>query len=197
MKVILNTVVEPFMHNIWLLVRLSIEFVLTLHFVTHSVQLISDVNVWHNTTIQHVLDIFKEALIEVAQMKIERMDLEDNQKKLVAQMCGYAFDQAKQEADRMFKELKRIYYVTPTNFIELLKGYEKILNAKRKEIGNQIKKLSNGLSSLEESSEAVRQMTVESEVTRQEVSKASQECQELKISLDKKERAANEKKTEI
>jgi len=35
----------------------------------------------------------------------------------------------------MERELKRIFYVTPTNFIELLKGYSKILNQKKKEIG--------------------------------------------------------------
>jgi dynein heavy chain, axonemal len=41
----------------------------------------------------------------------------------------------------MEKELKRVFYVTPTNFIELLKGFDKILSAKRKEVGAQITKL--------------------------------------------------------
>lgn len=36
----------------------------------------------------------------------------------------------------MQKELKRIFYVTPTNYIELLKGYNQILSSKRKEVGN-------------------------------------------------------------
>jgi hypothetical protein len=35
----------------------------------------------------------------------------------------------------MQKELRRIFYVTPTNFIELLKGFDKILAAKRKDVG--------------------------------------------------------------
>jgi dynein heavy chain len=34
-------------------------------------------------------------------------------------------------AEKMWKELKRIYYVTPTNYIELVKGYVELLNNKR------------------------------------------------------------------
>ena len=45
----------------------------------------------------------------------------------------------------MVKELKRVFYVTPTNYIELLKGYNTILSTKRREVGNQISKLRNGL----------------------------------------------------
>jgi len=30
----------------------------------------------------------------------------------------------------MFKELKRLYYVTPTNYIELVKGYVDLLDKK-------------------------------------------------------------------
>jgi dynein heavy chain, axonemal len=59
----------------------------------------------------------------------------------------------------MEKELKRIFYVTPTNFVELLKGFEKILAAKRKEVGVQIEKLRNGLGRLEDAREGVRVMT--------------------------------------
>ncbi len=39
-------------------------------------------------------------------------------------------------ADKMWKDLKRIYYVTPTNYIELVKGYSELLNFKREEIGS-------------------------------------------------------------
>lgn len=34
-------------------------------------------------------------------------------------------------ADKMLKELKRLYYVTPTNYIELVKGYTELLNEKQ------------------------------------------------------------------
>ena len=34
-------------------------------------------------------------------------------------------------SDKMWKELKRLYYVTPTNYIQLVKGYCDLLNDKR------------------------------------------------------------------
>ena len=48
----------------------------------------------------------------------------------------------------MDAELRRIFYVTPTNYIELLKLYSKILAQKRIEIGSQATKLRNGLGRL-------------------------------------------------
>jgi dynein heavy chain len=34
-------------------------------------------------------------------------------------------------AEKMFRELKRVYYVTPTNYIELVKGYVELLGEKQ------------------------------------------------------------------
>ena len=73
----------------------------------------------------------------------------------------------------MEAELSRIFYVTPTNFIELLKGYKKILLSKRKEIGTQATKLRNGLGRLASAAQQVAEMTAESEITRAEVQKKS------------------------
>lgn len=69
----------------------------------------------------------------------------------------------------MKKELKRIFYVTPTNFIELLKGYEKILKLKQTEIGSQVIKLDTGLEKLDQASKSVNIMTQESNVKSAEV----------------------------
>ena len=93
----------------------------------------------------------------------------------------------------MESELRRIFYVTPTNFIELLKGYEKILKSKRKEIGTQATKLRNGLGRLASAAEQVAEMTAASEHKRAEVNKKQQECQDLKIDLAKQEKEAHDK----
>lgn len=50
----------------------------------------------------------------------------------------------------MEAELKRIFYVTPTNYLELLKGYQKILNEKRDAVDRQRTKLRSGLSKLDQ-----------------------------------------------
>lgn len=68
----------------------------------------------------------------------------------------------------MFKELKRLYYVTPTNYIELVKGYCELLKQKQSAIGGEIKKLSQGLLKLqieaEKSEELKQQLSMSSVV---------------------------------
>lgn len=71
----------------------------------------------------------------------------------------------------MESELRRIFYVTPTNYIELLKGLNSILKTKRDEIGKQANKLRNGLGRLDDAGAQVTEMTAESEIKRAEVSK--------------------------
>lgn len=56
----------------------------------------------------------------------------------------------------MYEELKRRYYVTPTNYVELVKGYVHLLEEKQKEIGNEKMKLTSGLFKLEEASRIVK-----------------------------------------
>lgn len=53
-------------------------------------------------------------------------------------------------SEKMFKEMKRVYYITPSNFIELVKGYVLLLKEKQDEFGNEIKKLTLGLKKLDE-----------------------------------------------
>jgi hypothetical protein len=57
---------------------------------------------------------------------------------------------------RMLLELKRHNYVTPTNYLELVKGYNVLLDEKRSELGDSANKLANGLAKLEESRLQVR-----------------------------------------
>ena len=92
----------------------------------------------------------------------------------------------------MEKQLKRTYYVTPTNFIELLKGYDVLIKKKKKEIGEQIDKLSNGLSKLDDAREQVVIMSEESEEKKIEVQEKSKACEELLIQVNKEQKNADE-----
>jgi dynein heavy chain len=71
----------------------------------------------------------------------------------------------------MKDSLKRIFYVTPTNYIELLKGYQKIIEKNRKRVDNQRLKLRNGLNKLDDAKIQVERMSAESEIKRVEVSR--------------------------
>ena len=48
----------------------------------------------------------------------------------------------------MQSRLGRTNYVTPTNYLELVKGYCKLLKEKRATVGDQALKLRNGLTKL-------------------------------------------------
>jgi hypothetical protein len=41
----------------------------------------------------------------------------------LAKLCAYAHQNTTDSAEIMKEQMKRIFYVTPTNYIELLKGY--------------------------------------------------------------------------
>ena len=92
----------------------------------------------------------------------------------------------------MLNEIKRVYYVTPTNYIELLKGYDRISKNKRKEIGDQIDKLRSGLGKLDDARKQVEEMTVQSEVKRAEVSKEQKAWEELMVEMSKEQSNADE-----
>ena len=69
MHVVLNSVVEPLRHDLWLLsMRLAIlqaELLIThLHLVPHARQLVRRVDVGHNASVEHVLNIFEECFID-------------------------------------------------------------------------------------------------------------------------------------
>ena len=103
----------------------------------------------NNATVNWFMKWPDDALKEVAQKFVERCDqIPEPQKKSIAEIISYTHSTVEVAARQMKEELKRIYYVTPTHYIELMKGYEKILSDKSIEIGNQIDKLRTGLNKL-------------------------------------------------
>jgi dynein heavy chain len=87
----------------------------------------------------------------------------------IAALCSYAHSTTKDSAEMMEAELKRIFYVTPTNYLELLKGYQKILNDMRNAVDRQRSKLRAGLSKLDSARKQVEIMAKTSDEKRVEV----------------------------
>jgi dynein heavy chain len=46
--------------------------------------------------------------------------------------------------EKFFKELKRIYYVTPTSYLELINTFKTLLKEKRTEVKNLKDRYANG-----------------------------------------------------
>lgn len=104
----------------------------------------------NNTTIVWFMPWPAEALVEVANNSLKDFDFDEETRKSIATYFGNAHTKVIDLADKMWKELKRLYYVTPTNYIQLVKGYCELLKLKRDEIGNEIQKLAGGLDKLNE-----------------------------------------------
>jgi dynein heavy chain len=97
----------------------------------------------------------------------------------------------------MFKELKRQYYVTPTNYIELVKGYNLLLDEKKKELGYEITKLTNGLEKLREAAETSEALSKELSVSQLELNRKAKDCEDLMIRLETDNREAQDKSKEV
>jgi dynein heavy chain len=90
----------------------------------------------NNTTINWFMRWPDDALTEVAMKFVGKLEMPMEYKTGLSKMCCFAHQTVIDSASMMEKELKRVFYVTPTNYIELLKGFDQIISAKRKEVGN-------------------------------------------------------------
>ncbi|EKX36467.1 hypothetical protein GUITHDRAFT_97557 [Guillardia theta CCMP2712] len=98
---------------------------------------------------------------------------------------------------RMLQELKRNNYVTPTNFLELVKVYLSVLTQKQKELEDQIFKFRNGIEKLDNSREQVEVMSQELEVKKKEVSVAQKECEEMLVVIVRDRKIVDEQQRSI
>ena len=60
--------------------------------------------------------------------------------------------------DKFFKELRRVYYVTPTSYLELINTFKTLLKEKRTEISNLKDRYANGYDCLVETETKVNTM---------------------------------------
>eukprot|EP00605_Chrysophyceae_sp_TOSAG23-4_P000236 GSChrysophyteH1.ASY1.ANO1.273.1 assembled CDS len=96
-------------------------------------------------------------------------------------------------SDRMLLQLKRHNYVTPTNYLELVKGYRLMLAKKRGELSSAANKLANGLAKLEDAKEQVEVLSKELEVKKVVVAKSQKSCEDLLVNIKKQVEADSER----
>ncbi|XP_042367999.1 dynein axonemal heavy chain 2 [Plectropomus leopardus] len=132
------------------------------------------------TTIDWFCEWPKDALMEVAERYLDGLELgslEGIQTK-VASTFVTTHQSVVQISQRMKLELRRHNYVTPTNYLELVSGYKKLLAEKRSELGEQVSKLRNGLFKISDTREKVEAMSVELEEAKKQVAEFQKQCDE-------------------
>ena len=97
----------------------------------------------------------------------------------------------------MVNELKRYNYVTPTNYLELVKGYRTLLAEKSGQLGASAGKLANGLAKLEDAKAQVETLSKDLEVKKVIVAQAQKDCEDLLVEIVSKRRVADEQRKNV
>ncbi|KAF1380471.1 hypothetical protein PFLUV_G00164080 [Perca fluviatilis] len=151
------------------------------------------------TTIDWFCDWPKDALLEVAERYLDGLELgslEGIQTK-VASIFVTTHQSVAQVSQRMKLELKRHNYVTPTNYLELVSGYKKLLAEKRSELGEQVSKLRNGLFKISDTREKVEAMSVELEEAKKQVAEFQKQCDEYLSVIVQQTREADQQQKAV
>ncbi|KAM6908918.1 dynein axonemal heavy chain 2 [Xenentodon cancila] len=130
------------------------------------------------TTISWFCEWPNDALLEVAERYLDGLELGSltGIQTKVASMFMTTHQSVVQVSQRMKLELRRNNYVTPTNYLELVSGYKKLLAEKHTELGEQVTKLRNGLFKISDTQEKVEAMSVELEKAKKQVAEFQKEC---------------------
>ena len=148
------------------------------------------------------IDVFQvwpaEALQEVALKFLANVEFheEDMAHKISAVFAEMHLSVSK-ASSRMLLELKRHNYVTPTNYLELVKGYRLLLAEKSGELGASASKLANGLAKLEDAREQVEVLSKELEVKKVVVAQSQKECEDLLVRIVTDRRVADEQRKQV
>ncbi|CAK4669134.1 unnamed protein product [Aphanomyces euteiches] len=98
---------------------------------------------------------------------------------------------------QMLASMKRHNYVTPTNYLALVKGYVELLIEKSSAITDSRDKLKNGLAKLEESRTQVEEMSVQLEQRKIVVAQKNKDCSDLLVVIVSERRVADEQRKQV
>ena len=97
-------------------------------------------------------------------------------------------------SELMSKSLLRLNHITPTHFIELVKGFKHIYNENSSNYANNLSKMENGLVKLDEASKQVSELTVLLESKKKIVALKKHESEKMLIEIVQQQRFADEQK---
>uniref|UniRef100_A0A671XQT1 Dynein axonemal heavy chain 2 n=1 Tax=Sparus aurata TaxID=8175 RepID=A0A671XQT1_SPAAU len=120
----------------------------------------------------------RDALLEVAKSFLDGLELGSlpGIQTKVASTFVTTHQSVAQVSQRMKLELQRHNYVTPTNYLELVSGYKKLLAEKCSDMEEQVSKLRNGLFKVSDTQEKVEAMSVELEEAKKQVAEFQSQC---------------------
>ncbi|CAD5122382.1 DgyrCDS10813 [Dimorphilus gyrociliatus] len=126
----------------------------------------------------------EDALEMVANKFLEEVDLEDNIRTESVSMCKYFHESVRQLSLKYYDTLRRMNYVTPTSYLELILTFKKLLGQKRNEIMTLKNRYLTGLEKLEFAASQVEVMQQELTDLQPELIKTSAETEKLMVKIE-------------
>ena len=103
----------------------------------------------------------EDALLNVAQEFLKDVNVANELKSPLAEMCVEMHSGTIALSERYLAEARRHFYVTPTSYLELISSYKDLLKKKQKEIDTKKKRYINGLEKLAATEQSVEAMKLE------------------------------------
>lgn len=151
------------------------------------------------STIDWFLDWPEDALSEVS---IKLMEDEENvgdadAKANVCKVFVIIHKSVVDMSQKMYLQVKRKNYVTPTSYLEFAKGYRTLLKEKKNQLQNQASKLRGGLSTLNATRESVAKMQIVCQDKAVVVAQAKKECEEILVEIVSEKRVVDEQELKV
>ncbi|TPP51272.1 Dynein heavy chain and region D6 of dynein motor family protein [Leishmania donovani] len=113
----------------------------------------------------------------------------------ISDLFVFLHDTTNQRAEQMRVQIRRHTYVTPSSFIDLVRGFRSMLHSKRIDIIEQRDKLANGMSKLEETKVTVSEMREALKVQDERLQAKSAEVSRATESIQARQHIAEEQQT--
>ncbi|KAK7898572.1 hypothetical protein WMY93_019425 [Mugilogobius chulae] len=126
-----------------------------------------------------------DALEMVAHKFLEDVELEDDVRREVVEMCKTFQTSVRDMSEQYFSRLRRHNYVTPTSYLELILTFKTLLNAKRNEVDAARNRYIVGLEKLDFAASQVSVMQQELTALQPELIQTSAETDKMMVKIEK------------
>ncbi|KAH9593471.1 Dynein heavy chain [Trypanosoma melophagium] len=150
------------------------------------------------TSIDWFVEWPNEALREVGLRYLEETrenNESDEHLAAIADVFVHMHDTTSSTSTEMLEQIHRYNYVTPSSYLDLVRGFRRMLSQKREDILEQRDKLSNGMAKLEETKLAVGKMTEELKVQDAKLQEKTQEVNRATESIQLQQQNAEEQQS--
>ena len=126
-----------------------------------------------------------EALTSVATSFNSEIELPEDIRSAVVEMCMYIHLSVENMSVRYYDEVRRRNYVTPTSYLELLSTLKVLMGEKREEVGGAKQRLAGGLEKLLSTEEQVKVMEQELIALQPQLKETSEEVEVMMVQISK------------